>query len=417
MYIYILLRHNFATRTTNFYFPAYIRRVIDMRRGVISAVGCVLLLMAACMATSIEGTQPVKLERNSYLTADRGQMNRCIAIESSNCAEMRSKCSLELGGTFYFEKDLCSESGGETLEAGMSYTCCSERKLEITTRVKSRLMHKGEFSLAQGFDWALVNTSASLSAQAYCENALYLSNNYSDYATNFIPTFKITSADHDVSGFIGYRNEDQTIYVVFRGSSSLTNFIDDMDFFQTPYPYCEACSVHKGFYSANLVVVKDVIAEVFRLQKIFASYQVVVTGHSLGAAIATLCAVDLVAADIKRVTLINFGSPRVGDNETASYISERITNKYRITHRKDVVPHLPLSLNFMHISGEWYEDDSGMTGCDGFEDFQCSYQWYLTSISDHSMYLGRPMGIAGCTLDDLDVAATTVADLQKKMEI
>lgn len=391
-----------------------------MLRRVISTVDFILLLLTAlCSATSIENTRPVKLKKNLYLTADRDQMNKCIAIESSNCAEMRMKCSYELGSTIYFEKDLCSESGGETLEAGMSYMCCSEKKLEVAPRVKSRSMHRGgdQFFLAQGFDWALVNTSASLSAQAYCDNSLYLSKNYSDYATNFIPTFKIISADHDVSGFIGYRDEDQTIYVVFRGSSSMTNFIDDMNFFQTPYPYCQACSVHTGFYSANLVVIQDIITEVIRLQNIFASYQVVVTGHSLGAAIATLCAVDLIAADIRGVILINFGSPRIGDNETASYISEHITNKYRITHRKDVVPHLPLSLNFMHISGEWYEDDSGMRACDGFEDLLCSYQWYLTSISDHSMYLGRPMGIAGCTLDDFDVIATAAADLQMKIDV
>ena len=47
----------------------------------------------------------------------------------------------------------------------------------------------------------------------------------------------------------------------------------------------------------------------------YAGAKVMVTGHSLGAAIATHCAVDLfMNVGIKDFELYTFGSPRVGDD-------------------------------------------------------------------------------------------------------
>ena len=368
------------------------------------------LLIPSISSSAATADRPLKLGEYSYLSADRGQTNKCVTVESSDCAKMKKICSDEFGENFYFTEGICSAStsndgsfDSEALRSGALYHCCSEKKSKSKTPDPRGISLKDSPQLPSvlPFEEAAINTSASLSAQAYCDPEFYLTNMYTDYASNFIPTYRIMSLDHDLNGFIGYRNDDRSIYVVFRGSSSITNFIDDMNFFQVPYPYCEKCSVHKGFYSANAAVVKDITEEVLRLQKMFPSYDVVVTGHSLGAAVATLCAVDLIDANVQNVKLINFGSPRVGDIEAAEYISDRIFKKFRITNHKDVVPHLPLSVNFMHISGEWYEDENGLRACYGFEDSDCSYQWYLTSVSDHLQYLGFPMGVAGCTLRTL----------------
>jgi hypothetical protein len=361
--------------------------------------------------------KPIKLNECSYLAADRGETNNCFTlptVETPSCSAMRSLCVKKLKtNNFYFTDNICSndidgEYLGEPLKNVM-YACCSSAKtvsFHSDAEIPSR-----NFVSSELFDWALANTTAMLSAQAYCDSTLYLSQNFSSYASNFIPTFRIFSPEHDLNGYIGYRAYDQSIYVVFRGSTSMKNFVDDMNFFQTPYPYCAECSVHRGFFAANNAVIKDIIYEVQRLNNLFPSFSIVVTGHSLGAAVATLCAIDLIETGLKNVKLVNFGSPRVGDIETAAYISDRLVDKFRITNHKDLIPHLPLFEKFTHISGEWYQDETGLHPCEGFEDTRCSYQWYLTSLSDHMSYLGVSMGIAGCLLDDEMLESGTSRDV------
>lgn len=156
----------------------------------------------------------------------------------------------------------------------------------------------------------------------------------------------------------------------------------------TPYPNCSDCEVHAGFYRAEQAFVNNLKMEVSSLLSKFPSYSIVVTGHSLGAAMATLTALDLSSITANSVTLINFGSPRVGNEAFAAFASEIIKIRYRVTHYRDVVPHLPWANRFTHISGEWYEDQDGsLHQCEGYEDKNCSYQWYYLTIEDHLIYL------------------------------
>jgi len=50
----------------------------------------------------------------------------------------------------------------------------------------------------------------------------------------------------------------------------------------TEYPLCSGCEVHKGFYTAEQNVIKEVLTQVQNLKAKFPEYKVVVTGHSLG---------------------------------------------------------------------------------------------------------------------------------------
>ena len=95
-------------------------------------------------------------------------------------------------------------------------------------------------------------------------------------------------------GFVGYLPSDKSIYVVFRGSSSIRNWITNLDAYKTSYtsyPACK-CEVHKGFYGAEQIVIGGIISEVKRLKSIssLSTYSVKTTGHSLGAALAQLTA-------------------------------------------------------------------------------------------------------------------------------
>ena len=79
-----------------------------------------------------------------------------------------------------------------------------------------------------------------------------------------------------------------------------------------------------------------------------------VTGHSLGAAIATHAVAHLLTNKVKVTEFYSFGSPRVGDPNFSVWFNSIYGQdhfKARVTHCRDPVPHLPLeSMAFQHIN-------------------------------------------------------------------
>jgi len=248
-------------------------------------------------------------------------------------------------------------------------------------------------SVAASFDWATANSSVWLAAGAYCETNTYMTRTYKGYSAGFVPYYVIDDKTYDVQGYIGTMPSQSAIYVIFRGSTSIQDWVNNLDAVLTDYPRCSGCEVHKGFYKAQQGVIGAVTGYVQTLKSKYPSYTVIVTGHSLGAAMATLTAIDLKASGMTPLRMFNFGSPRVGNDEFAAWASTDLTDRNRITHYKDMVPHVPMHERFTHISGEWYEDeDTSVKGCTGYEDPTCSYQWSITNIDDHMNYLTLYMG-------------------------
>lgn len=58
----------------------------------------------------------------------------------------------------------------------------------------------------------------------------------------------------DTQGYVGYLPSDSSIYVVFRGSSSIQNWITNLEVTKTAYKgsCCgKSCQIHRGFYEAG----------------------------------------------------------------------------------------------------------------------------------------------------------------------
>ena len=173
---------------------------------------------------------------------------------------------------------------------------------------------------SSAFDWTMGNLTLNHAQNAYCNVNTYMTRNYRSVLAGFVPTYVITDAPHDTHGYIGYHTGQRAIYVVFRGSESLQNWLDDLDVVLTGYsaPGCSSCEVHKGFYDAEQSVFQNVVSQVKALLATYPGYQVVFTGHSLGAALATLFSIDFVNAGISNVRMFNYGSPRVGNTNFAN---------------------------------------------------------------------------------------------------
>lgn len=227
--------------------------------------------------------------------------------------------------------------------------------------------------------------------------------------SNFKLTHKFFDANTNTFGYAGLAPAagENIIIFSFRGAtpSAGRNWITDLNAQRMPYPGLRGATVHKGFYNAYLSVARQVNLAAKSLLANCQNCQIYVTGHSLGAAVATLAAADLFALT-PDITLYTFGSPRVGDQAFATYFDKIVPDAFRIVHKNDIVPHVPQRfLGFRHVSQEiWYYGEAGSTyrTCKGGEDDSCSNSVNLHvdehSIKDHAVYLDQPMG---CRANDL----------------
>ncbi|KAF2090386.1 alpha/beta-hydrolase [Saccharata proteae CBS 121410] len=171
--------------------------------------------------------------------------------------------------------------------------------------------------------------------------------------TNTTAEFQNT-IPYDSTGFVAVDSTNELIVVSFRGSVSIANWIADFTFETVDSDLCDNCTVHKGFWESWTEVSDVVMSAVAAAAAANPSYGIVSVGHSLGAAVAAICAAELRNAGYT-VAMYTFGSPRLAPPALSSYISNQPGGNYRVTHYNDPVPRLPtLDMGFVHISPEYY---------------------------------------------------------------
>ena len=147
--------------------------------------------------------------------------------------------------------------------------------------------------------------------------------------------------------------------ITFRGTQSPSEWIKDMEFAEEAYrPLPNFGKVHGGFQHVYYAV-RDNVLRLMREQA-GAVRQVLIVGHSLGSALATLAMPDVLEAMGAGVTakLYNFASPRVGDGTFHAAFNKQ-SPCWRIANLWDVVPHVPPVLaGFVHV-GQQLTIDSG----------------------------------------------------------
>jgi pimeloyl-ACP methyl ester carboxylesterase len=154
-------------------------------------------------------------------------------------------------------------------------------------------------------------------------------------------------AKTDAQGF-GTVGPDGTRYLAYRGTQPDRpgDFKSDAWFWGRRW--AGPGRVHTGF----LVAERSLAAEVDAWLGLQEGPPPVVTGHSLGAAMATITAARLPGA-----FLITFGSPRVGNAAFRTGFAGRPVRRY--VDCCDVVTTVPPALGYSHLDGELYIDHAG----------------------------------------------------------
>ncbi len=116
-------------------------------------------------------------------------------------------------------------------------------------------------------------------------------------------------------------------------------------------PHAGGGRVHRGFAAAFEQVWGDVAAHLGALRSQAPPRSVWFTGHSLGAALATLAADRHVLGGGRVAGVYTFGSPSVGDAAFAERYAARRIPTYRVAHHHDVVARVPLQLPTLFPGG------------------------------------------------------------------
>ena len=187
-------------------------------------------------------------------------------------------------------------------------------------------------------------------------------------------SYKIIESEFDQAfvAAVGIHKNLKTLIVSFRGTYlKIENFLVDVIISKTKIDGPQDCvnmEVMDGF-NIGYSQLKDKIFEEIKKQTLELKNsltQIIFTGHSLGAAMAHIATLEYFTRkekseegfNIPKVSLITFGSPRVGTKEFADCLIKRLYHNFRLIYNQDPIPSIPWRKgiirenNFVHAGTE-----------------------------------------------------------------
>ena len=199
----------------------------------------------------------------------------------------------------------------------------------------------------------------------------------------------------NVSSVIFQDDNSKEIILALKGTTSNNEWLMDFNIIPIPYhslsqrkkgwkkyfkynKHCKGCTVHKGFYDASKEIYDNIFAELMELSDRYPDYKLIITGHSLGGALAPFIANECLLLG-KFPTVVTFGSPKIGNtffaswmdklwnthnnyfNIDSSYHSTATPSYFRVSHKGDYVPLLPTrQMAYKHCGIDVYFDQNGL---------------------------------------------------------
>ena len=180
--------------------------------------------------------------------------------------------------------------------------------------------------------------------------------NWDEYELSLVKW--IENKKSDTQGFVAIKNK--SIYVVWRGSESKKDFQNDASIDKVPFIE-DREKVHIGFKYCWESVLGDTYDAIdTALENLQGeATDIIVCGHSLGGAVATLYAYSIKKHyphyNVRSTTM---GSPRVGNKVFKENYDKSEIDTLRIVHNNDLVTHTPY-IGFYHVNYQVRLDNNG----------------------------------------------------------
>ncbi len=186
--------------------------------------------------------------------------------------------------------------------------------------------------------------SKNETSSGYLLKKIYLGN------TKLISVFGNLKSKIPVFGICTFNEATEQIYIFLRGTLTTEEWKKDFQFEQSHHPLSELpknyqCQmknvlVHRGFLSMSEKIIEQILESV---KAIYKPKSVIISGHSLGGAVASLCSFKL--ANIYNnldIFCYTFGKPRVGNDNYQECFNKKINlEMIRFENTEDIVPNLP----------------------------------------------------------------------------
>jgi len=268
------------------------------------------------------------------------------------------------------------------------------------------------------FDVSAANKTLHLAWASFCNETALKAWNCEWCGTNAYQGIALTAFLKDpltgTQGYVALDAARQRVVVAYRGSKNLANGIEDGEFWLTRPPFGPSdIKVDFGFLHAYVSVRNATSDGIATALAKCPQCSLLFTGHSLGAAMATLGAAEH-AGDAVAVQLYTFGSPRVGNAAFVAWARTRLNRPHaapsvRMRREKDIVAAIPpRSMGYRHLPTEVWNTHSSSDGddeyvvCDGSgEDEACGdseehppFPLDLLHLkpSEHTLYMGYKGG-------------------------
>ena len=190
-----------------------------------------------------------------------------------------------------------------------------------------------------------------------------------EFLKDFRPSSVVTNEEYGTQAYTGFDSGMNAIVVAFRGTNNNQNWKQNLNTFVPKGPYIykrngiefqSKTVVHRGFFKSYMSVRDGIMASVAELLQKDPDRGLVITGHSLGGAMATLSALDLAIEfpDIPKknqLTMVNFGSPGVGNAGFALLYDQYVLSSIRVVNPCDPVPRLPPGTT--HVQTEYRSEN------------------------------------------------------------
>lgn len=183
------------------------------------------------------------------------------------------------------------------------------------------------------------------------------------------------------TGFVAISHVTKEIIVSFRGTMSVIDAVTDISLGQVPYvpitpeanansKKCIGCRVHMGFYNSMKTTFSDVFPLVQQLKMLNMDYNILLTGHSMGGAMANLAGIEFKLQGWNPL-VVSLAGPKVGNKAMADFtdeifqtdlldkqfrngsISKLQTGFWRVVQQQDYVPLIPPGKDYSHAGLEF----------------------------------------------------------------
>ncbi|CAI4034505.1 hypothetical protein SMKI_10G2980 [Saccharomyces mikatae IFO 1815] len=244
------------------------------------------------------------------------------------------------------------------------------------------------------------------------------------------------------SGYLAVDHGKKVVILAFRGSTTRQDWFSDFEIYPVEYSplcvkeyrklieegtirECKGCKMHRGFLRFTETLGMDVFKKMESILESYPDYRIVVTGHSLGAALASLAGIELRIRGFDPLVL-TFATPKIFNSEMRQWVDElfetdmiekeSIARKeiqfrkgyFRVVHTGDYIPMVP---PFYHPAGlemfinkvglpQYAEDieyrgkNNRLTLKDGFRDGMSGLVEDWLHVYEHRAYF---IDVKGCS--------------------